>query len=219
MTEINRYLFKNFLTKDINLDWYVITESMEIIHRWNFLDLSRQSEHLDSAQLCKNIEETFKNYGPLSQEEFNQATKNLDAMRKKFGKYIPNGFSLDPKIAKASGSVETIHRIKERILPTENKSFKKRYFTPMSYHYVTPSPQSAQTLSPQKTSPAQWRAKPEMNPTQRKQKANTPASTPKELDKTPSKTNKASDLQQQGLADQAAKKGRSIRRHRTQTSK
>jgi len=86
MSVIPQNNFRIFLSKEFDLSSYVITDSMETIHRFNIFSRISQSKYLDSKNICKNIELTLNQIQTLSGEEKEMAIKNLNNMRNKFSK-------------------------------------------------------------------------------------------------------------------------------------
>lgn len=72
----------------IDLDNYVVTDSLSTIHRWNLLGRIYHSSELNSTRICANIEAAFqqKRALPLTETERACATENLNKLRAKFCK-------------------------------------------------------------------------------------------------------------------------------------
>ncbi len=180
---ISNASFENFLNKDIDLDNYVMTESMRTIHRWNLIGRWQNSQNLDRDRLCNNIETALNRYGPLMPDQSAQAKKNLETMKQKFGKYESNSGT---SLFKAANCIATIDRIvktidtvmknsvKSTTLPELAAPKKKTYFGNLQpqvappvqtqHHFTTqPVTNNSTLLAPKGVSPADWSKKPASN--------------------------------------------------------
>lgn len=71
----------------MDLDSYVVTDSLTTISRWNLLGRLYHSSELDSTRICANIEMAFKQKLPsLTDGQRTCATDNLKKMLTKFSK-------------------------------------------------------------------------------------------------------------------------------------
>ncbi|MBS0653348.1 MAG: hypothetical protein JSR39_07470 [Verrucomicrobia bacterium] len=71
----------------IDLESYVVTDSLATISRWNLPGRLYHSSELDSTRICASIEATFKQKLPsLSEKERSCATDNLKKILAKFSK-------------------------------------------------------------------------------------------------------------------------------------
>jgi hypothetical protein len=97
--------FENFLSKDINLSSYVLTESLEKISRFNIFSRISNAKKLNSTSIVNYIEKRLIecNKGLQLQtkeaiKEKTQAITNLTEMRAKFSKNKQKGADLGKRI-------------------------------------------------------------------------------------------------------------------------
>ncbi|MBX3718231.1 MAG: hypothetical protein KF898_01125 [Parachlamydiales bacterium] len=97
----------------IDLDNYVVTDSLSTIHRWNLLGRLYHSSELNSARICANIEAAFQQKGPLplTEKERSCATENLKKLLTKFCK------TKDP--IKEKACQEVLERVISSLNPRE----------------------------------------------------------------------------------------------------
>ncbi len=79
--------FSLLIQGKIDLDKYVVTESLSTISRWNLLGRLYHGSKLDSTRICANIEAIFQSKLPvLTDKERERARENLKIMLVKFRK-------------------------------------------------------------------------------------------------------------------------------------